>query len=684
MREIFIFHFTFNGDGSLTNRKMLPWLASLLFGEHKKTSDEEKVEELRRDLAAMRLEKAEETARAERLAKSAFFDRLQGMSSSSSAESSSGADMSRRGAPEPVEVPLHHLLPELAPQATAAAASAWAEGCKGARTLRLPTPLPAAPRETTHLQPILHPLLLAATPPHLRLWWERRVAADDVPRAEAKPDFLFTHLRDAQPSLLGAVALLVVKQRGCLAQARAQACAYMRRRMYKLVCESDERCEDLSSICLWGLATDMDSLVLLRMHSGAPHAPGSFEHCTPCPVQASPPLQLLSWDWMASPRPPLTAPLPAGFAALVHALANPCSAQCAWELPLVEVEVEGLEVVGGGDSSGGGGGGGGTAAPTSGSLRIVLPQRLGSGGSCDVYSVAPRAELLQGLEGLVLKLPRACTLSTRKALLQERAVLQRLRSAGEAGLVPLCVAQGVRASALQQHHHQQSAPWPLLLLRPVGVPLVQWMAEQVEAAQAAETAEKDEAGGAFSSSSSSSSGDGSAAGGACDEGSLLRQLCATRVALRVAQALRAAHALRIVHCDVRPSNIVVVGEKAVLVDWGLARAVGEGAAAVGVTAFCEDRVWIGGGYTACPAQDALALLYTWLALASDCAGAAPWQRGSVSGVLRERDRWLAARWEGGGAVQRVVRAIAALSSTGRAPADPLGVAVQALEGGRGK
>ncbi len=230
-------------------------------------------------------------------------------------------------------------------------------------------------------------------------------------------------------------------------------------------------------------------------------------------------------------------------------------------------------------------------------------------------------------------------------------MLQQLVGAGQAGLLPLCLGRGLRPG------QPGGSAWPLLLLQPQGQPVAQWIAGQVQAAGAA----------------------------ACAAGvEQLRQACATRVALRLVLALRAAHALSIVHCDVRPPNIVVgAGGQAVLVDWGLALACGAPSARRGVAAFSAAGVFQGFSYPARPAQDALAVLYTWLALASgSAAAAAPWQRSTLGRMRRARDAWLAERQAMGGAVQRVVEAIAGLSSA--EPADPLSAVVQALTGEVGR
>lgn len=70
-----------------------------------------------------------------------------------------------------------------------------------------------------------------------------------------------------------------------------------------------------------------------------------------------------------------------------------------------------------------------------------------------------------------------------------------------------------------------------------------------------------------------------------------RRRLADATARDVLAALQAAHERRIVHCDVRPQNVVWAGGRAVLVDWGVARRVGDEVAGVGVEAYALARVF---------------------------------------------------------------------------------------------
>ena len=160
------------------------------------------------------------------------------------------------------------------------------------------------------------------------------------------------------------------------------------------------------------------------------------------------------------------------------------------------------------------------------------------------------------------------------------------------------------------------------------------------------------------------------------------------MAPRVLAALLAAHEAGWVHCDVRPANVAYVeGHGAMLVDWGNARRVGDGLVRSGVEAFTHAHVWRARGVDARPHHDALAALFTWLAVAFGDGCAAPWLgRGAVggssddgAGADSERRAWvaaLAARDEG---VARVARALEVLEGmTGRA--DPAAAVAAAREG----
>jgi serine/threonine protein kinase len=131
------------------------------------------------------------------------------------------------------------------------------------------------------------------------------------------------------------------------------------------------------------------------------------------------------------------------------------------------------------------------------------------------------------------------------------------------------------------------------------------------------------------------------------------------VVLRILQALQAAHAASLVHCDVRPSNIVVVpGAGAMLVDWGISRAVGAEARGCGVAAYADRRVFEQGKYQARAVQDVIGALLTWLCVAHSELCDAPWcTSGPLEAVFAARQAWMEQRSGQSAAVARVVKAL---------------------------
>jgi serine/threonine protein kinase len=144
-----------------------------------------------------------------------------------------------------------------------------------------------------------------------------------------------------------------------------------------------------------------------------------------------------------------------------------------------------------------------------------------------------------------------------------------------------------------------------------------------------------------------------------------RRAAADAVLPRVLDALAAAHMAGWVHCDVRPANIVVAGQGAVLVDWGIARAVGAPLESAGVEDFCDERIWRDRGVSARPHHDALAALFTWIVIAFGGDGGVPW----TAGCCVARRAWISERARADASVARVARGIAALEvMTGRSNA----------------
>jgi Ser/Thr protein kinase RdoA (MazF antagonist) len=291
-------------------------------------------------------------------------------------------------------------------------------------------------------------------------------------------------------------------------------------------------------------------------------------------------------------------------------------------------------------------------------VTLALGERLGSGGTSDVYA-------LDDGSGCVLKSARVATAAAAAGFDAEVSALSALRHAAADALVPALVASGERlpdAAHALAGAALGAARWCVLLLRPRGEPLERWVSACVARAEAA-----------------AGQRGGRAAAAAA------RRKCADDVALRVLAALLAAHEAGWAHCDVRPANVAVVEDRAMLIDWGSARRVGDGLLRSGVEAFTDARVWSDRGVDARPHHDALAALYTWLAVAFGDDGAAPWldicdKPAPDESVDFVRSAWVAALAQRDEGVKHVALAIEKLEKmTGNAsPAAAVAVALAGL------
>jgi hypothetical protein len=252
----------------------------------------------------------------------AFEARLQGMSGTGS-ESATGGDVARRGAPP---VALQEDLLECWPEPSAdAVQAAWSALCEhlvrsgaGMRSVS-----ESGSFEIRRVHPPVNDALLAAMGAgtcKLRLW-RGVVAADVVVVNETKADFVFTHMRDRLPSLLGAAVLVEVKQPGNLQNAITQALNYARRRMRELFAAARLRGDvPLHELVVYAVATDGWEVVVLRVTSGAPEAGGNYKTATPCPSFKSLSLPLLpGWNFDSAAGDLPHTP-PPGFAALARVL----------------------------------------------------------------------------------------------------------------------------------------------------------------------------------------------------------------------------------------------------------------------------------------------------------------------------------------------------------------------------
>ena len=118
------------------------------------------------------------------LTKSNFLERMQAISSGSSAESASGSDTIRRGAPQLIS--LNDLFVGYNEGIVPRASSAWHNG------LKVPVSLPALPiglDENKDVHPFVRPFFQAAVSATKTLQlWSNVITSDDIPKAEIKPD----------------------------------------------------------------------------------------------------------------------------------------------------------------------------------------------------------------------------------------------------------------------------------------------------------------------------------------------------------------------------------------------------------------------------------------------------------------------------------------------------------------
>jgi hypothetical protein len=578
--------------------------------------------------------------RAEAAETNAFLNEMRDLADSLSADTASHAGVAWRGATNPEPGDTAAVLAGLPLPVRGSAASAWALFASAhVREWAPPPPDEKELAENRDVHPSISRLLAAViTSGALRVWHEG-YAEEDVPIARVWPDFLLTHVRDAGPSTVGAAVVVEVELPGCIDDAVVQLCAYLRRRVYKLCCERHARGEPFYDIFALGAATDGCSVVLVRMLSGAPMPGAPFGGAKPCPSIATAPLPLLGeWDFRATVDFS-SQKLPKGVEALAHLCGSDAALGAGAPLATLRADITWLP--GGADSEDG-------SASRRDACELALGARLGSGGTSDAYVLESR-----DIVGAVVKVARCLTEEIAADFAAEERALTALRSAAGEGLVPELLGAGVRTPAARAGAHGGGA-WPLLVLRPRGVQLAAWVAARAAAAPPR----------------------GRAAA---------RRAAASAVVVRVLGALEAAAAAGIVHCDVRPANIVVVGDAATLVDWGCSCACGAEARGRGVAAFADARVFGAATthFAARSAQDVAGALLTWAAVACDAGCDAPWLArraaapagggSTVADMLANREAWLATAAERGDTPALLVSALAA-ASTMRADASAEAVA----------
>lgn len=534
--------------------------------------------------------------------KESFYRWMMAISSSSSGETSSAVDESRRGAPEPEDIPVADFFSGFPEVSDDVVSRFW--GICIDNLASWVAPAATNLDENRDVHPSVAAVLVAVAPSWLRVW-RNLLAEDDVNCAKIRPDFTLTDHRDAVVSVIGALLVVEVKLPGDLVSAVIQTCADLRRRVYKLCCERDARGEPCDGIFAIGIATDGIEVVFVRVVSGVPAPGGSFAQAEPCPTSTTEPLPLFrGWSFFSRPAFSRAHP-PAGFRALARLTMAPVSL-LGTDCPLDRVNAT-LTLLA-------------DNRPSQAVLEFEF--RLGSGGSSDVYKIA-------GHNSLVVKLARFATAAICRSYEAERIALSALCQAAQSGLVPELVGVG---------RLNPDGAWPLLLLRPPGMQLPAWVKACIE---------KTDRQLAPASGSSAS----------------VRLNCARIVASSLLDALAAAHAANIAHCDVRPLNVVIVNDQPMLVDWGSSRRFGIEAAGCGVAAYASMSVFKQKSFVARPAQDIAGVLYTWFCIAFDGGCVAPWFLHHNSGntaMFAKRTLWItgqAARHESAAAIADALRFI---------------------------
>lgn len=265
------------------------------------------------------------------------------------------------------------------------------------------------------------------------------------------------------------------------------------------------------------------------------------------------------------------------------------------------------------DAAEGGGAAGAEAGKGSGdekdteATQIVLEidAELGTGGCGTVY----KCTLDDGVGGVdvVVKVVRAHTDDAIELLKNEAATLQLLQLGEGCAHIPRLRFQG-----LWKARSPRLRDWPVLVQQPLGESVRAWVGRFL-----AERATDDK------------------------NPLLLRKEAADRVVSGVLKALDHAHSRRILHCDIRPDNVIVSRNEALLIDWGIARSFDAKGYDAGVAAYAADgivsettsdkkRV----GY------DLTSVAYLWISIAFSVDCHAPWIRASDWTVFDVRRDWM--------------------------------------------
>jgi hypothetical protein len=294
------------------------------------------------------------------------------------------------------------------------------------------------------------------------------IAPDDIPVDQIKVDLLFTRTQDAMASLRAAVFFLEEKLVGHLNEGIVQCVAYLRRQMRVLIKEWSlrgansqellvpESMSVLSKLFSVGAGTDGATIRFVCVTSGVPQTCtdlGNVDHVMP--EVSTDLLEFLPIDgtYNGGPIDLPEVPTP-GFKALFQVLSLGPDVLSSVSPPLTSVTCCSV-----GDAAGA-------------SMRFTLVERLGSGGTSDVYSGS-------GVDGalVVVKAPRYTTENLLTQFEVEHECLSTLahhdtvdaRGGDETPLVPQLLPGAMRllveGDIHPSHHdsHGISVPWPVLV-----------------------------------------------------------------------------------------------------------------------------------------------------------------------------------------------------------------------------
>ena len=188
----------------------------------------------------------------------------------------------------------------------------------------------------------------------------------------------------------------------------------------RLTEEADRRGEALDGIFAYGVATDGAGVVLVRVDSGAPPLGQTFESARFGPMVATEEVPLFG-DWDFRTHTSFSDAVPEGFRALFRICSNPQLLGSSCALARLRVRL--------------------TSAGATRDETLELVERLGCGGSSDVHACDTADH-----RNCVLKVGRVATAFVVKGFEIERKAPLAMQGAAASGLVPECVASGVRLS----------------------------------------------------------------------------------------------------------------------------------------------------------------------------------------------------------------------------------------------